>query len=109
MTASIERKKCFHHPGREAVARCPECVRFYCRECVTEHEGRVLCATCIAAVSEKRERRPSPFGAVARMLQVFLSILLLWGLFYMLGEGLLTLPSSFHEGTLWQTDVWEGR
>ncbi len=40
-------KRCFNHAGREAAARCPGCRRFYCRECVTEHDGRVLCAECL--------------------------------------------------------------
>jgi hypothetical protein len=28
---------------------------------------------------------------------------ILWMIFYYLGQALLSLPSSFHEGTLWQT------
>jgi hypothetical protein len=31
-----------------------------------------------------------------------------WLFFYLLGQGLLRLPSSFHEGTLWQ-DPWLNR
>ena len=47
-------QRCFNHAGREAVARCPECGQFFCRECITEHEDRVLCSACL----KKLTRRP---------------------------------------------------
>jgi hypothetical protein len=28
-------------------------------------------------------------------------LILAWFFFYLIGQGLLSLPSSFHEGTLW--------
>jgi hypothetical protein len=40
-------QRCFNHGMREAAARCPECGRFYCRECITEHDDRVLCSACL--------------------------------------------------------------
>jgi hypothetical protein len=36
-------------------------------------------------------------------------MLTLWLFFYFMGRGLLILPSSFHEGTLWQAGYWEQR
>jgi hypothetical protein len=41
----ITQQRCLNHMLREAVARCPECSRFFCRECITEHEDKVLCAS----------------------------------------------------------------
>src|SRR6266576_2922250 len=38
---------CWNHEAREAVCRCPGCARPFCRECVTEHEARLLCAQCL--------------------------------------------------------------
>jgi hypothetical protein len=49
--SSLAAQRCFHHSLREAVARCPECRQFYCRECITEHEERVICATCLRRLS----------------------------------------------------------
>ena len=40
-------QRCFNHMLREAVACCPECRRYFCRECVTEHEDKVLCAAYV--------------------------------------------------------------
>ena len=44
---NLSQQRCFNHTSREAVARCPECGRFFCRECITEHDDRVLCAVCL--------------------------------------------------------------
>lgn len=51
VTGALARQRCWTHAGREAVSRCPECRRFYCRECVTEHDGKMLCVQCLAAGS----------------------------------------------------------
>ena len=49
MTDALTRQRCWTHGGREAVSRCPQCRRYYCRECVTEHNGKMLCMQCLAA------------------------------------------------------------
>ena len=41
-------QRCWNHEAREAACRCPACGRSYCRECVSEHEGRLLCAACLS-------------------------------------------------------------
>jgi hypothetical protein len=46
MTA-VAHQRCLHHHEREAVARCPECGHYFCRECITEHDERVICASCL--------------------------------------------------------------
>jgi len=104
MTGLAE-QRCHHHPGREAAARCPECRRFFCRECVTEHEDRVICSDCLARLARDGA---SPAARRVRWLwptaQGLASLLLLWLLLYGLGRTLLLLPSSFHEGTLWPAE-----
>src|SRR2546429_9979935 len=59
MTSNLIHQRCFNHALREAAARCPECGHFYCRECITEHEDRVICANCLAKLAAPRlmERR----------------------------------------------------
>ncbi|MFO7870918.1 MAG: rhomboid family protein [Kiritimatiellia bacterium] len=104
---AISSQRCFVHSGREAVARCPECRRFFCRECVTEHEGRVLCAGCIRKLSQRQGRKTSSLRTASLALQCFGGFLALWLLFYFLGQSLLKLPSSFHEGTLWDEQLEE--
>lgn len=95
-------RRCFTHAGREAVARCPECGRFFCRECVTEHEERVVCASCLAQLSRRSGVRGGSFHWL-RGLTLACGVLLAWFVFYALGHTLVSLPDSFHEGTFWGT------
>jgi hypothetical protein len=93
-------KRCLNHRDREAVARCPVCRDFFCRECVTEHEGRVICAKCLAAFAgEHVAARPK--RAFARPVLALMSFAGVWLFFFLLGRALLELPDSFHDGTLW--------
>lgn len=82
-------QRCANHPGREAAARCPECRSFFCRECVTEHEDRVLCAACIRKLTTARAARRRPLlRRLAAVVPVALGLLTAWLFFYLLGRGL---------------------
>ena len=98
----ISHQRCFNHEFREAVARCPECNRYYCRECITEHEDRVLCASCLRKLTKSSSIGTLRFKGVTRILQFLLGTIILWLFFYYLGQILLSVPTSFHEGTVWQ-------
>lgn len=106
--SALVHQRCLNHPGREAVVRCPECSHFFCRECVTEHERRMVCANCLAASAVEapapRRRWPTAFTA---LLQAAAGFVVLWFLFYGTGRLLLAMPSSFHEGTVWEELVEE--
>jgi hypothetical protein len=95
-------QRCFNHAVREAVARCPSCKHFYCRECITEHEDRVICAACLRKLAPAPLLKRRGFALAFRFTQVFTGLLIAWFFFYLIAEILLALPSSFHEGTLWQ-------
>jgi hypothetical protein len=103
MTLSSER--CFNHAAREAVARCPECGRYFCRECVSEHEDRLLCGYCLKMLGVGRSGRRSTSGLV-RAAQVLAGFVLLWSAFYLLGRLLLTIPSSFHDRQIAQEEQY---
>jgi hypothetical protein len=93
---NIAQERCSNHASREAVARCPECGRYFCRECISEHDGRVICAFCLKRPSTKPIRRYT-LGGLVRVAQVLMGVLLLWASFYLLGKALLNIPSSFHD------------
>lgn len=101
-TTTLIRQRCANHTLREAVARCPECRRYFCRECVTEHEDRLVCAAClqvlIAPVERKLRFRLAPVLLVAEGAA---GLFLLWMGFYLLARVLLWVPAAFHEATLW--------
>jgi hypothetical protein len=100
---SIVQERCSNHASREAVARCPECGRTFCRECISEHDDRVICAFCLKRLSKKAVRRYRLVGLV-HLAQILIGVLLLWSSFYLLGKALLTIPSSFHEMAIGQEE-----
>jgi len=104
MEQDLAARRCANHWRREAVARCPECARFFCRECVTEHEDRLLCAACLRKKTSLQKEKSQPLVFLVRAFQMFIGILLLWIFFYYLGQALLLMPDEFHEGTLWQEE-----
>jgi len=91
MTPLVE-QRCVNHPSREAVVRCPGCRRFFCRECVTEHAGRLICASCAAAPLSQPRARSSTF---AWLLGAAAGFVLAWLAFYYLGLALARIPSDF--------------
>ncbi len=95
-------QRCFNHVTREAAARCPECGRFFCRECVTEHDERLLCAACLKQLIATSFSRRNIFLLPFRTLQFLLGFLTACFFFYLLGQGLLSLDASVHEGTIWK-------
>lgn len=101
----LARQRCLLHPLREAAARCPSCREFFCRECVTEHDGRVVCASCLRKLTAgrgeaKTGRSVLAIGVAAARLAAALA--LLWFAFYLVGLFLVRAPSSFHDGTMWE-------
>jgi hypothetical protein len=107
MTAVSIQQCCYHHAGREAVARCPVCGHFFCRECVTEHDDRMLCSTCLLQLSDAHAGRGRRWmDACMAVMQGAFGVALLWYLFYLIGQMLLSIPNTFHEGTIWQSGWW---
>lgn len=105
MATEVNRARCLLHPGREAVARCVGCATFFCRECVSEHGGTMLCASCIEAQTappeEGRTWSLSPFP----IIQIFLGLCALWLLAYGAGLLLLKIPAPIHTGEFFETII----
>lgn len=95
MTAALIHQRCWNHPAREAVVRCPQCSRFYCRECVTEHGGRMMCAACVTAATSTAV--PSRSKNILWTAGAFAGILLAWMIFYYLGAMLARIPADFFD------------
>jgi hypothetical protein len=99
---NLATQRCFNHALREAVARCPSCGQFFCRECITEHDDRVICAACLGKLASAQSPRRRALAGFLHAVECALGIVLVWFFFYLIGEGLLKLPTSFHEGELWK-------
>lgn len=102
----LAQQRCFNHLSREAAARCRECQRYYCRECVTEHDGRLICAACLKASASPAVAPRQRLLGLWRALQLGASLALLWSVFYLIGLILLHTPSEVHEGTVWKHFTW---
>ena len=100
----LTQQRCFTHQWREAAVRCPSCQRFFCRECATEHGGRLLCAQCLATltVAKAGAKGPSRLRAIASSAGwaawALAGLLLAWLVFFYLGSALARAPFDFHTG-----------
>ncbi|HLW75724.1 MAG TPA: hypothetical protein VKS01_02045 [Bryobacteraceae bacterium] len=94
MTAILH-QRCFQHDSREAVVRCPECARFYCRECVVEHLGRMICTDCMAKATAAQSSGRFAYARWGSFAAA--GFLLAWLVFYYLGVMLARIPSDFFE------------
>jgi hypothetical protein len=87
LIVSVSGQRCSNHAGRTAACRCPACQSFYCRECITEHDGRMLCASCVQKQSLKdtSKRAGNPFWTAGLLAAAFIAT---WFLLAA-GEGLV--------------------
>lgn len=102
MTGTLQ-KYCFHHQRREAVARCPACRRFFCRECVTEHDEQVICASCLSKNVSPSGIRRIRWAFLTGPFQLLAGLLIAWLVFYGLGQILVAIPADFHGGSWTET------
>lgn len=108
-STGLTQRRCRNHGQRAAVARCPACQGFFCRECITEHDGEIICASCLA----KKTQPPAPDSKATlpllrpawRVTQFTFALILLWLAIYSFGQILINLPSDFHEGHFWDSEV----
>ena len=103
----LSQQHCLNHALREAVARCPECKQFYCRECITEHEDRVVCASCLKKVAQTATGKKYSLAGLARVSLCAVGFLTAWLFYYWIGDALLSASADFHDGTVWKTGFWE--
>ena len=82
-------QRCWNHPDREASCRCPHCIRSFCRECVTEHQSQLLCATCLQAAASERPRTRRSFRRFAPAAMALAGFVLAWFVFYGVGQAVL--------------------
>jgi hypothetical protein len=100
---SLAQQICLNHSAREAVAQCPECRHFFCRECIVEHDDRILCGSCLRKLTAPqkagRRRWRTLAGAGLGLAGLLTAVLY----FYWFGQLLLLIPTPFHDGTLWKS------
>jgi hypothetical protein len=99
MTGILVHQRCWNHELREAVCRCPSCGRHFCRECVTEHQSRLLCAPCLQAIARAAGARRNRPRALWTPLAALTGLSLSWLIFYIGGE--ILLEAAAHAERTW--------
>lgn len=67
--AGLRHARCLFHVLREAAARCPHCGGTFCRECVTDEEGKLACPPCLRRMA----RPPAPKASLTRRFRQVLA------------------------------------
>lgn len=101
----LRHARCLFHPLREAAARCPHCGGTFCRECVTDEEGKLACPPCL-----RRLGRPaSPKASRGRLIREVLAGLIALACLAALSFALLRWRMNMPEQHLDFGGVVEGR
>ena len=96
-------QRCSNHEMREAVSRCPVCRRSFCRECVTEHEERLVCAACLRAAARAPGVTPGKGRRAAEIAMTLAGVLLAWAMFFGAAESVITITERS------ERMEWQGR
>ena len=62
----------------------------------------MVCGACHRAKLEVKEKPKRDWFFITVPLQLAVGLALLWGGTYFLGKVLVSTPTEFHEGTMWQ-------
>jgi uncharacterized paraquat-inducible protein A len=94
----LRKRKCANHASREAVARCPECKKDFCRECITEHNNKMLCTNCLQEITRKKDAKKKKLAALFTIVLFFLGMLISYYFFLGVASMLSEMPDQFHNG-----------
>jgi uncharacterized membrane protein YvbJ len=95
---ALRERKCVNHASREAVARCPECKKDFCRECITEHNNKMLCTNCLHEKTKRKEAKKKKLEILFTIFLFCLGMLISYYFFFGLASMLSEIPDQFHNG-----------
>jgi len=93
-TAGLRHARCLFHPLREAAARCPHCGGTFCRECVTDEEGKLACPPCLRGMASPPAPRASLTRRLRQVLAGFTALAALMALFFALLRWRMNTPEE---------------
>jgi len=69
---------------------------------VTELSGRMVCGSCYKEKAQIKDKPKRDWFIITTALHAAAGLTILWFTAWLLGQVLLSTPSSFHEGTVWE-------
>lgn len=99
--ANLAQIRCSLHRLREAACRCPGCQNYFCRECVTEHRGQLLCSSCLRRMTSVQTVARGGGGLwrwLATPPLLLAALVTAWLFFYLCGQVLLALTAPGGSG-----------
>jgi hypothetical protein len=93
-TAGLRHARCLFHPLREAAARCPHCGGTFCRECVTDEEGKLACPPCLRRMARPPAPRESLTRRFRQVLAGLTALAALMALFFALLRWRMNTPEE---------------
>lgn len=91
---NLRQARCHFHSQREAAALCPSCRRTFCRECVTEDRGAMVCLPCLRRRQSLVGQRRGRWVWLWHGCWAALSLLLLYCLFFLAAQWAERLPAQ---------------
>jgi len=85
---TLARARCTNHELRQASGVCPSCQRPFCKECLTEHDGRLTCASCLRRAAPAARVRGAWKKRLAAPAMLAAALLASWFFFYAAGSSL---------------------
>jgi len=64
----------------------------------------VVCSACLKKLAKVPFVKRPAFRQTLRLVRCAFSILIAWFFFFLIGEMLLKIPASFHDGTIWRVN-----
>lgn len=92
--AGLRHARCLFHPLREAAARCPHCGGTFCRECVTDEEGKLACPPCLRRMARPPALKASLTRRFRQVLAGLTAFATLMALFFALLRWRMNTPEE---------------
>ncbi|MGK0187705.1 MAG: hypothetical protein ACI9R3_003494 [Verrucomicrobiales bacterium] len=65
----------------------------------------MICAGCLAELrAEKTKTKREIHFSLMPLVHVIVGVIVIWTVYYQIGEILVTIPADLHDGKIWESD-----